>query len=241
MTGPGLRERKKARTRHLIQESALRLISEQGYEATTVEQIASAAEVSPSTFFRYFPTKEDVVLRDDYDPMLVAGLERAPAELTPVQAFRAVAADLFQRLPATERDDIYQRSALTYHVPELRARILQGSHESARIFSEVIAKRVGRSSDDREIRVAMAAIMAALVTALEDWVDGGGRADLAEVVDGALALLEGGLVLSPAQTSTSAPAPASASPAGSVPSAGSGAVSGEGSASGAGGDSAAVG
>src|SRR5574337_1236534 len=85
---PGLRERKKAKTRAAIQGHALRLFREQGYEATTVEQIAAAAEVSPSTFFRYFSTKEDVVLYDDLDPLLIAAFAAQPAELSPIQAMR---------------------------------------------------------------------------------------------------------------------------------------------------------
>src|SRR5215472_2777903 len=85
----GLRERKKARTRASIREHALRLFREQGYQATTVEQIAAAAEVSPSTFFRYFPTKEDVVLRDDFDTRMFEAFERQPSSLAPLAALRA--------------------------------------------------------------------------------------------------------------------------------------------------------
>src|ERR1039458_5497120 len=79
----GLRERKQARTRASLREHALRLFGEQGYHATTVEQIAAAAEVSPSTFFRYFPTKEDLVLQDDMDTRMIEALERQPAGLGP--------------------------------------------------------------------------------------------------------------------------------------------------------------
>src|SRR6201987_5695157 len=85
----GLRERKKARTRAAIREHALRLFREQGYQATTVEQIAAAAEVSPSTFFRYFPTKEDLVLQDDLDARIAEALIRQPKELGPIAALRA--------------------------------------------------------------------------------------------------------------------------------------------------------
>ena len=92
-----LRERKKARTRAAIREHALRLFREQGYQATTVEQIAAAAEVSPSTFFRYFPTKEDVVLQDDMDIRMIDALEQQPPELGPVAAVRAAVRQVFAR------------------------------------------------------------------------------------------------------------------------------------------------
>src|ERR1700728_4989433 len=91
----GLRERKKARTRASLREHALRLFREKGYQATTVEQIAAAAEVSPSTFFRYFPTKEDLVLQDDMDTRMFAALEQQPPGLSPIAAVRAATRQVF--------------------------------------------------------------------------------------------------------------------------------------------------
>jgi len=102
VTGPprqgGLRERKKAKTRAAIREQALRLFREQGYQGTTVEQIAAAAEISPATFFRYFPTKEDVVLQDDVDVLTMAAFDAQPPGLSPVAAVRAAAAATFAGL-----------------------------------------------------------------------------------------------------------------------------------------------
>src|SRR5580658_7965425 len=98
----GLRERKKARTRAAIREHALRLFREQGYDATTVEQIAEAAEVSPSTFFRYFPTKEDVVLQDDMELLWMDVFLGQPSGMGPIAALRAGIRAAFDGMGAAE-------------------------------------------------------------------------------------------------------------------------------------------
>jgi AcrR family transcriptional regulator len=67
----GLHERKKARMRAAIQRTALRLFREQGYAATTISQLAAAAEVSEASFFRYFLTKEDLLRWDEFDPPII--------------------------------------------------------------------------------------------------------------------------------------------------------------------------
>jgi AcrR family transcriptional regulator len=114
---PGLRERKKAKTRAAIREHALRLFREQGYSGTTVEQIAEAAEVSPATFYRYFPTKEDVVLQDDLDVLAFQTFEQQPPELGPLAAMRAAMADARPRFTAEERQRFRETTMLTLAVP----------------------------------------------------------------------------------------------------------------------------
>src|SRR5579859_2410036 len=120
----GLRERKKARTRAAIREHALRLFREQGYDATTVEQIADAAEVSPSTFFRYFPTKEDVVLQDDMEALWVEALRAQPPELSPIAAIRASLHDALTGLSGEDLAALRETMNLSLSIPAVRARML---------------------------------------------------------------------------------------------------------------------
>src|SRR4029453_6694495 len=159
MSSPGLRERKKAKTRRSIQEHALRLIAERGYDGTTVEQIAEAAEVSPSTFFRYFPTKEDVILRDDYDPILVEALLRQPPELAPIPALRAALRAVFGTVYAEARDELYRRTRLQMDVPALRARLMQQQLETFQTFAGAMAARTGREPTDPDVRAFAGAFM----------------------------------------------------------------------------------
>ena len=140
----GLRERKKARTRAAIREHALRLFREQGYQRTTVEQIAAAAEVSPSTFFRYFPTKEDLVLQDDMDTRMVEAFERQPPGLGPVAAVRGAIREALESYNDADLDVIRQTTALTMTVPEVRARAMDEFGRTIAVISEALAKRAGR-------------------------------------------------------------------------------------------------
>jgi AcrR family transcriptional regulator len=84
----GLRERKKLRTRASLIEAAALLCEKQGYDNTTVEQIAAAADVSPRTFSRYFPTKDSVIIAilDELDGYIAQALERQPAGITEYEA-----------------------------------------------------------------------------------------------------------------------------------------------------------
>ena len=191
---PGLRERKKARTRAAIQGHALRLFREQGYDATTVEQIAEAVEISSSTFFRYFPTKEDVVLYDDFDPLLFAAFEVQPAELSPIQAMRRALRQVFASVPAAEAEQQWERGRLILAVPELRMRMLDQLAEAVQLSAEMIAKRVGRRADDPDVLTFTGALGGALLAAMFANINTL-QENYAGVIDSALAYLEAGMPL----------------------------------------------
>lgn len=192
--GPGLRERKKARTRAAIRQHAMRLFHEQGYDATTVEQIAAAAEVSPSTFFRYFPAKEDVVLADDLDPPLIAAFQAQPSELPPIAALRGAMRTVIDALPPEEWAQERARIALIRSVPELRARMMEGFATQLQQAAEIVAERVGRRPDDFEIRVLTGALLGIVLATWFSWSEESGT-DYYTVLDAALAHLEAGLPL----------------------------------------------
>ncbi|HWM96097.1 MAG TPA: TetR family transcriptional regulator, partial [Streptosporangiaceae bacterium] len=166
---PGLRERKKARTRASIREHALRLFRENGYQRTTVEQIAAAAEVSPSTFFRYFPTKEDLVLQDDMDTRMVEAFERQPPGLGPVAAVRAAAREVFGSYSEADLDVIRETSTLTVTVPEVRARAMDEFARTIAVISEALARRTGRPADDLAVRAVAGAIIGVIMSITMPW------------------------------------------------------------------------
>ncbi len=195
---PGLRERKKARTRAAIREHAFRLFREQGYDATTVEQIADAAEVSPSTFFRYFPTKEDVVLQDDMDLLWAEAVRAQPPELSPMAALRAAIPAAFQGVPPEQLAMLQESTQLAVTVPAVRARFLDEFGRSITVIAGVAAERAGRDPADPAVLTLAGAVIGVAMAAWFSSSRDAGTGDLPEMMrrfDQGLALLEAGLQL----------------------------------------------
>jgi AcrR family transcriptional regulator len=190
---PGLRERKKQRTRETIARVAVELFSERGYHATTLAEIAEAADVSTRTIFSYFPSKEDILFCDF--PDLKDALARALAERPPgTDALEAVRGFVLSLDHLDKHDELHRR----------RERIIDShetlrSHKRARLaqieelVAAAIAEDLDAATDDLRPRLAAASLIAAF-EAFDDRADGSATPeDAATVVDPVITFLRGGL------------------------------------------------
>ena len=192
----GLRERKKARTREALQEAAMARFARQGFEGTTVEEIAEACEVSPRTFFRYFPTKEDVLFADAAvrrERLLAVIAERPPAE----PAFAALCAAM-RTLTADYRDDrdaLVARSKIVAASPHLQAYKAEHQHGWEVEVVDVLQRRALAQHEPvtrDELVLVTAVTTAALRVALDAWVADASAPDLGVLLDDAFARLAAG-------------------------------------------------
>lgn len=168
----GLRDRKKIQTRDTIRREALRLITANGYANTTIEQIAVAAEIAPSTFFRYFPSKESALIANDLDKVTVDALAAQPADMAPLKAFRRSLEITMATVSAAEWHFERARLRLVLSVPELKAAQLDEYHRTVAMLAEAEARRTGRDADDLQIRVFVGALAGGMMTALDGNMSG---------------------------------------------------------------------
>ncbi|ABM11232.1 MULTISPECIES: TetR family transcriptional regulator [Mycolicibacterium] len=164
---PSLRERKKTRTRETVRREAFRLFELNGYAQTTVDQIAEAADVSPRTFFRYFPTKESVLFSDDLLTPIIEAFLAAPAELSPVAAYRHAAAQVFAAMAGPDFDYVIARQRLLYALPEAKGALWNEHVKAIRVLTTAIAERLDRPEDD-QVRVTAGAIIGVFMAASDD-------------------------------------------------------------------------
>jgi AcrR family transcriptional regulator len=191
----GLRERHRKRTAADLEEAALALFCEKGFDAVTIDDIAAAADVSRRTFFRYYASKEDVILSDHPKRLdeLQAALDRRPADEPTLTALRQAILSLAGSYE-DQRDHMLRRFRLVTETPALEARslCLQRNWESS--VTAMLAERMGvdPAKDLRPGTVA-ATTMAAMRVATANWLALGGQGDLPAIVAAALDLLDGGL------------------------------------------------
>ncbi|WP_037314396.1 TetR/AcrR family transcriptional regulator [Amycolatopsis orientalis] len=173
MTEPaGLRERKKWRTRKALIETAYQLFERQGYDRTTTAEIAAAAEVSAATFFNHFATKEDLLLTDDGEQILRAGLDvlaaREAGETAAGLLRRAMhrmlaAAGTGIRDPAGEPERI--RLELITSVPALRATMLQRAFDAQQRLSAALGEACDGELDEIDAAAIVGAVTGAVFAA----------------------------------------------------------------------------
>ncbi len=189
----GLRERKKIKTRETIRAATYALVREQGYDATTIEQIADRAEVSPSTVFRYFPTKEDIVLTDEYDPILLEELRARPADEPLPDALRYVMREAVRTGIEDDLEVAKLRTHLMVQVPAVRSRMMESMSVTGRMLCTAIAERTGLDSHSLEVRVWAMSLIGGLMETFLYWAENDHRDDFATLVDRALTTIQQGL------------------------------------------------
>ena len=194
-TDDGLRERHRRRTLARLEEAALRLFAERGFDAVTVDDIAAEADVSRRTFFRYFASKEDVLLADHFVQLarLRAAMAARPADEPIVTALRnallSMADDFEER-----KEMIILRGRLMRDTPSLQARSLVHQKLWEDAMQELVAERLGVDPvTDLRPGVVAAATLAAMRVAFTNWLTSGCDGDLIALTAEALDLLDGGL------------------------------------------------
>ncbi|UQS22684.1 TetR/AcrR family transcriptional regulator [Amycolatopsis thermalba] len=178
-----LRARQRAETQRVIQAHAVRLFTERGYDATTVNEVAEAAGVSAMTVYRHFPTKEDLVLADQHGGLVAERLAAtSPAQPLVRRIGRALVdatATLTEGDPATRRH-LLARLRLMISAPALRARHLDNHYA----LQEAIVDALGVTDPEGtfQARAAAGACLAAMHTALVRWAEEDGKTSLPALI-----------------------------------------------------------
>jgi AcrR family transcriptional regulator len=193
---PGLRERKKQRTREVIVQAAMKLFAERGYDGTTITDIAEAADISPRTFFGYFPAKEDLVFHDQ-DELLESMAERIRDRPPGENAFDALRAWVlaYDEEADFARPEEVARRQLIRDTPALAARERTNIARLEEVLAEAVARDLGVEPCSLRPRLVAAAAVAALdaIARMHDIGTDAPVRSAEEVLHEAFLFLQGGL------------------------------------------------
>ncbi len=192
---PGLRERRRAAAIRRIQEAALDLFDERGFENVTIEEIAEAAEVSPSSVYRYLGTKEGIVLYDEFDFRLIDAVEAELASHPPVEAVRRALASVMAAFFGRDEELARRKLRYAFENPHLQAATTEQVDQFSQLVADALARAAGRDANELEIQVIASTLVWALTTAARIWHAEGYARPLQPLLDDALAVVERGLRL----------------------------------------------
>lgn len=192
---PGLRERRKRLTAAELETAAFRLFGERGFDSVTVDDIAAEADVSRRTFFRYFASKEDVLLADHL--VQLARLREAMAARPPDEPVLTALRNALLSMTTDFEDRkemIILRGRIMRDTPSLQARSLVHQQAWENAMQEMVAERLGVDPvADLRPGVVSATTLAAMRVAFTNWLTAGAEDDLIALTAEALDLLDGGL------------------------------------------------
>ncbi len=177
-----------------IQSMALDLFEERGFDEVTVEEIAEASEVSPSSVYRYFGTKEQIVLWDEYDPdiaeILVAALD---SDAVPLEGLRRVLMGIVSGVGPDDEARLIRRLRLALTSPALEQATIAGTYAISELVERGLAESLGRPAADLEVQVFAHAFVGGLLGMFHHWQGTDYAAPRAEVMARTFEIFEEGL------------------------------------------------
>jgi AcrR family transcriptional regulator len=191
----GLRDRKRLAAMRRAQEVALDLFDEHGYDGVTVEQVAAAAELSPSSIYRHFGTKEQLILWDDYDPQILERMTEKLATHPPVEAMYLAIRDVYTQIFDRDERLIRLRTRYSVEEPSVQASVALQTEQLAQLVAVLLARQTGRPDDDLEVRVIGGALIGAISASIRQWHLTDYARPFDQVLDHTFAVLRRGLTL----------------------------------------------
>ena len=191
----GLRERKRYAAMRLVQEVALDLFEAHGYADVTVERIAAASDISPSSVYRYFGKKEHVVLWDENDTIWSARIPRGLRSHPPLEPLRFMVDALVSGVLRSDQARLRRRISLIMREPSVEAASALQAYRAAEAFGTAVSEALGREHGDLEIQLFSHALVGAVVGGLHHWYEGAFSTPLETIMRRAAASFESGFGL----------------------------------------------
>lgn len=185
----GTRERRRRRLQATIRSEAFKLFAKQGYEQTTVEQIAAAADISYSTFFRHFPSKDAIAFDMRFDGPFIETLGLQPTNTSLYDALRHAVKEAVATLSAEDLATLREHYALLLQIPALQASAFHGLNDAAGAIGRIVAERLTKDPGSLAIQTFAWTLVGSWIAAFHYWIEHR-DSDLERILSRAIAQLE---------------------------------------------------